>query len=419
MAIFEAPIAHEAVQYSTPESPYSNPELTGEFEDEASPYSTPEYEYEGLLGNIISGIGGLLGGGEGEVGELGHEWEGEFEDEASPYSTPEYEYEGLLGNIISGIGGLLGGGEGEVGELGHEWEGEYEDEASPYSTPEYEYEGLLGNIISGIGGLLGGGEVGQWEYEANPYSNPELEYEADLFFKRFKRAIGKVARSVAPIARRLAPGAARGLVSMIPGVGMIAGPLAGKLVGSLVSEAEMEVAEMEHHFLNTLAETGELEHPEVHEAVLSEVLAGQAIGAESEAEASALTGSIVPLTIRVMRAQRTVRPVAPALVQANVRLVRTLRRQGPVGRELLAVLPEINRLAVAILHRAARLRRLTSPLAVRAMAVATRRVMSNPRRVQRAIKRNMVVRVRANASRPRGRLPLRAVPRRQRMRVGA
>ena len=379
MAIFEAPIAHEAVQYSTPESPYSNPELTGEFEDEASPYSTPEYEYEGLLGNIISGIGGLLGGGEGEVGEVAHEWEGEYEDEASPYSTPE----------------------------------------SPYSTPEYEYEGLLGNIISGIGGLLGGGEVGEWEYEANPYSNPELEYEADLFFKRFRRAIGRVARSVVPIARRLAPGAARALVSMIPGVGMIAGPLAGKLVGSLVREAEMEVAEMEHHFLTTLAETGELEHPEVHEAVLSEVLAGHAIGAESEAEASALTGSIVPLTIRVMRAQRTVRPVAPALVQANVRLVRTLRRQGPVGRELLAVLPEINRLAVAILHRAARLRRLTSPLAVRAMAVATKRVMSNPRRVQRAIKRNMVVRVRANASRPRGRLPLRAVPRRQRMRVGA
>ena len=438
MAIFEAPIAHEAVHYS-------NPELEGEFEDEASPYSTPEspysnpeYEYEGLLGNIISGIGGLLGGGEGEVGETTHEWEEEFEDEASPYSTPEHpystpegEYEGLLGNIISGIGSILGGGEGEVGEVGettHEWEEEFEDEASfssPYSTPEHpysipegEYEGLLGNIISGIGGLLGGGEVGEWEYEASPYSTPEQEYEADLFFKRFRRAIGRVARVVAPIAKRLAPGAARALVSMIPGVGMIAAPLAGKLVGSLVREAEMEVAEMEQHFLTTLAETGELEHPEVHEAVLSEVLAGHAIGAESEAEASALTGSIVPLTIKVMRAQRTVRPVAPALVQANVRLVRTLRRQGTAGRELMAVIPEINRLAVAILRRAARIQRLTSPLAVRAMAVATRRVMSNPRRVQRAIKRNMVVRVRANTPQPRGRLPLRAVPRRQRMRVG-
>ena len=181
----------------------------------------------------------------------------------------------------------------------------------------------------------------------------------------------------------------------------------------------MEVAEMEQHFLTTLAETGERENPEVHEAVLSEVLAGNAIGAASEAEASALTGSIVPLTIRVMKAQRTVRPVAPALVQANVRLARTLRRQGPVGRELLAVLPEINRLAVAILRRAARLQRLTSPFAVRAMAVATRWVMSNPRRVQRAIKRNMVVRVRAKAGKPRGTLPLRVVPRRRRARVGA
>ena len=63
MALFEAPIAHEAVHYSNPESHYSNPEFEYEYEDESHPYSNPELEYEGLLGNIISGIGGLFGGG--------------------------------------------------------------------------------------------------------------------------------------------------------------------------------------------------------------------------------------------------------------------------------------------------------------------------------------------------------------------
>src|SRR5205085_2559862 len=190
MALFEAPIAHEAVHYSNPESHYSNPEFEYEYEDESHPYSNPELEYEGLLGNILGGIGSLLGGG-----EIGHE----FED----------------------------------------------------------------------------------------------EYEADLFFKRIGRAIRKVGRVVAPIAKRLAPIATKALVGMIPGVGAIAAPLAGRLVGSLVSEAEMEVAEMENHFVNTFAETGEAEHPEVHEALLSELLAANAVGAQTEAEAEAEIGATI------------------------------------------------------------------------------------------------------------------------------
>ena len=347
MALFEAPIAHEAVHYS-PESHYMNPEFEYEFEDEAHPYSSQELEYEGLLGNIISGIGGLLG-----EEEIGHEYE--FEDEAT-----EEEFEGLLGNILGGIGSLLGGG-----EIGHEFED---------------------------------------------------EYEADLFFKRIGRAIKRAGRVLAPLAKRLAPIATKALVGMIPGVGAIAAPLAGQLVGSLVKEAEMEVAAMENHFVNTFAATGEAEHPEVHEALLSELLAANAVGAATEAEAEAEIGATIPLTIKVMRARRVL-PVTPALVQANVRLVKTLRRQGPGGRELMRLLPTINRHAIAILNRASRIQRLTSPFAVRTMAVATNRVMNNPRKVRRAVQRNMALRVRAQAARPRGRLPLRPSPRRQRVRI--
>ena len=304
MAMFEAPVAHEAIHYS---NPYSNPEF--EFEEELSHYSNPE---------------------------------------ASHYSNP-------------------------------------------YSNPEFEDE---------IGQILGTPGLG--------------EYEADQFFGRIRRAIGRVAKIAGPLARRLAPFAAKALAGMIPGVGAIAGPLAGKLVGALVREAEIEVAQMENQLLSMLSQTGEAEHPEVHEALMAELMAGNAAAAESEDEAEAMLAATIPMTIRFMRAQRTMLPVTPALVQANARLVRTLRRQGPGGRQLLRLLPAIHRNTIAILRRLARSRRLTTPTAVRAMSVATRRVMSSPQRAQRAIRRNMAMQVRATRmSRPRGTLPLRPTPRRR------
>jgi hypothetical protein len=330
MAMFEAPVTHEASRNS---NPYSNLEL--EFEEELSHYSNPELEFE-------------------------------FEDEgahysnpeASPYSNPEFEFE---------------------------------DEAAQYSNPEWEFEDEISAILGPTG---------------------EGEYEADQFFSRIRRAASRL--RLGSIAKRLAPFAAKALAGIIPGGGAIAGPLVDKIVSSVVREAEMEVAQMENQLLNMLSQTGEVEHPEVHEALLAELLAGNATAAESEAEAEALLAATIPMTIRFMRAPRTMLPVTPGLVQANVRLVRTLGRQGRGGRQLLRLLPEIHRNTIAILRHLARSQRLTTPLAVGAMSVATKRVMSNPQRVQRAIQRNMAMQVRATrTSRPRGTLPLRPSPRRQ------
>jgi len=360
MAMFEAPVAHEASHYG---NPYSNPEF--EFEEElshysnpeASPYSNPEFEFEDEAAHYSN-------------------------PEASPYSNPEFEFEDEAAHYSN-------------------------PEASPYSNPEFEFED-----------------------EAAHYSNPELEfedeisailgpaaegeYEADQFFGRIRRAIRGVTKIAAPLAKRLAPFAAKALAGIIPGGGAIAGPLAGKLVGSLVSEAEMEVAHMENQLLSMLSQEGEAEHPEVQEALMTEMMAGQAAAAESETEAEAMLAATIPLTIRSMGAQRTMLPVTPALVQANARLVRTLRRQGPGGRQLLRLLPAIHRNTIAILRQLARSQTLTTPTAVRAMSVATERVMSNPQRTQSAIQRNMAMQVRATrTSRPRGTLPLRPSPRRQ------
>ncbi len=202
MALFEAPVAHEATHYS---NPYSNQEL--EFEEESSHYNSPETSHY-----------------------------------SNPYSNPEFEEE--IAHYSS-------------------------PETSHYSNPEFESEDEISQILGAIGSALGLGE-----YETG---------EADQFFGRIRRAISRVARIAAPLARRLAPLAARTLAGMIPGVGAIAGPLAGRLVGSLVREAEMEVEHAENQLLSMLAQEGEAEHPEAQEALVAEMMAGQAVSAESEA----------------------------------------------------------------------------------------------------------------------------------------
>ena len=359
MALFEAPVAHEATHYS---NPYSNQEL--EFEEESSHYNSPETSH---YSNPYSNP------------EFEEEIAHYSSPETSHYSNPEFEFEEEIAHYSN-------------------------PETSHYSNPEFESEDEISQILGAIGSALGLGE-----YETG---------EADQFFGRIRRAISRVARIAAPLARRLAPLAARTLAGMIPGVGAIAGPLAGRLVGSLVREAEMEVEHAENQLLSMLAQEGEAEHPEAQEALVAEMMAGQAVSAESEDEAEAMLAATIPMTIRFMRAQRSMLPVTPALVQANARLVRTFRRQGRGGRQLLRLLPAIHRNTIAILRLLGRTQRLTTPAAVRAMSIATGRVMSNPQRVQRAIRRNMAMQARATRmSRPRGALPLRPTPRRQRIAV--
>jgi hypothetical protein len=361
-SLFEAPAAHEATHYSNPYSnpemedewethaathysnPYSNPEMENEWEHEAhysNPYSNPETHYSNPYSNP----------------ELEDEWESyEATHYSNPYSNPELE---------------------------NEWETHY---SNPYSNPELENE---------------------WEHEAhysNPYSNPELEDEGELFFgKGFRRFISKAAKIAAPLAKRLAPFAAKALVGMIPGVGAVAAPLAGKLVSTLLREGEMEAAQMEAEFFGTNEAEAEVAHTEAaHEAALAEMLAAQAAEAASEAEAEAAISAALPVTVTVMRGRRALRRVMPILTQANARLVIILLRQGPAGRQLLRTMPTIQRRTVATLRAAARSGQpINGPLAVRTMAAVTRRVLSDPRTVQRAIARNAVLRQRVAPPNPR------------------
>src|SRR2546422_391041 len=91
--------------------------------------------------------------------------------------------------------------EAPIAHEAHEWEDEWEtQEASHYSPEAHEWED---------------------------------EWEADQFLGGALRRLGK-------LAKRFAPALVGKLAGMIPGAGIIAGPLAAQLTSQLIREGEME-----------------------------------------------------------------------------------------------------------------------------------------------------------------------------------
>jgi hypothetical protein len=304
--------------------------------------------------------------------EFEHEWEHSMEMqnewEANPYGNPELTNEWET-NPYSNP------------EMQNEWETSMEMqnewETNPYTNPELENE-----------------------WETNPYSNPEMNPEGEFFFKRIASFAKK---RLLPLAKKMAPGLARTLVGMIPGVGALAGPLAGKLTSALLQEAEMEVAQLEANFFGTNEAEAEVANHEVaYEAALTEFLASQAAEASTEGEAESALAAALPISITIMGGKRALRPVMPVMTQATGQLARAMRQQGPAGRQLLRTIPTIQRQTVATLKAAARAGQpINSATALRAMASATNRVLSNPQSVQRAVVRNAVLRQRTAPPNPR------------------
>jgi hypothetical protein len=360
-AIFEAPVA-QAAHYS---NPYSNPEFENEWESTpaahySQPYSNPEWETS---------------------------QETQYSQYSNPYSNPEFE--------ASPVAAHYSNQEWETSPAAHygqpysnpefedEWEASYEHQYSnPYSNPEFEDEWET-----------------SYEHQYNqPYSNPEDEGE--YFFKKAFRSIGRglkaVVKVAAPLAKRFAPILAGKLAAMIPGVGLLAAPLAAKLTRQLLQEGEMEAMQMEAEFFGTNeAEAEVANHELAHEAALTEFLAAQAAEATTEAESEAAIAATLPITIRIMGGQRALRSVTPVLAQTTGRMTQLLRQQGPAGKQLLRTVPTIQRQAIATLKAAARSGQpINSATAVRALASATNRVLGTPQRVQKAIVRNAVLRQR-------------------------
>jgi hypothetical protein len=282
----------------------------------------------------------------------------------------------------------------------------------------------------------------EWELQEQEWEQPESQEwegsgEADPFLSSLlplaAKALPAIGQALLPAVRQLIPQAAQAIgttvTNLLPGPAAAAGasgpggapsrPPGGAHSGRqralrlirelhgvvLRGEAEAEAAE------NALFGTGsgELEsgHPSASEAALTEVLAAEAAHTPSEAEAEALLGAALPITIRIISGRGQLLGVTPALVRANARLVRGLRRSGPAGPNLLRLVPKIQRNTVATIKQQQRSGRPVSPSMVAPiMAAQATRVLGTPRKCGPALVRNAVVRQRTVA--PAGRRPVRS-----------
>jgi hypothetical protein len=251
-------------------------------------------------------------------------------------------------------------------------------------------------------------ELQEQEWEDSGEAGPFLSSLLPLAAK----ALPAIGQALLPAVRQLIPQAAQAVgttvTNLLPGGARSGRQRALRLIRELHGmvlrgEAEAEAAE------NALFGTGsgELEsgHPDAGEAALTEVLAAEAAHTPSEAEAEALLGAALPITIRIMSGRGQLLRVTPALVRANARLVRGLRRSGPAGPNLLRLVPTIQRNTVATIKQQQRGGRPVSPSMVAPiMAAQATRVLSTPRKCGPALVRNAVVRQRTVA--PAGRRPV-------------
>jgi hypothetical protein len=293
----------------------------------------------------------------------------------------------------------------------------------------------------------------EWELREQEWEQPESQEwegsgEADPFLSSLvplaAKALPAIGQALLPAVRQLIPEAAQAIGTTV--TNLLPSPAAATRAGGpggAVSRAPGGTRSGRHRALRLLRElhgmvlrgeaeaeaaenalfgtgSGELElesgHPAACEAALTEVLAAEAAHTSSEAEAEALLGAALPITIRVMSGRGQLRRVTPALVRANARLVRGLRRSGPAGPNLLRLVPTIQRKTVATIKQQQRSGRPVPPSMVAPiMAAHATRVLGTPRKCGPALVRNAVVRQRtvapagrrAGTVAPAGRRPVR------------
>jgi len=244
---------------------------------------------------------------------------------------------------------------------------DHEFEALPEPEEEFEYEG-------------------EWEAELDG------ELESEEFFRRLVSwARTQWGTRGSPL-RRVALGAAQGTLraglpaaggligtAVAPGVGTAIGSAlggaAGYGLGGLVPEPEFE-GDFEGE-LNPIQR--------VNPDALMEHLGHAAMEAETDAEAEAFIGALIPLAARILpQAAPAILRAAPSLIRGLVGATQALRRS-PAFRPLMRTIPTIvRRTAANVAQRVAQGQPVTPHTAVRALAGQTARVLSSPHRCVRA-----------------------------------
>lgn len=294
-----------------------------------------------------------------------HDQEFELEEELEgPGHLEGEEFLGGLGNIV---GGLLGEGEDELGEgLG---EDELEDELTTVA-----------------------GES-EWEDELEDEWFGEDEDESEQFsFGKIFSGISNFAKKAAPILKQVAKVAA-------PMVGTaFGGPLGGMLgdaAASALGEGEYELEdeyededEGEDEDEQEAELEAEMEGPLTHSEALGELMCAVASRAKTDEEAEAMVGACAA-TMLSRADRRELRRVLPYMIRAVALLQKMLRRRKGTRPAIRAIPTIIKRSATAMSNRVKSGRPLTRKAAGRTMARQTRKVLSSPRLMHKAITRNV------------------------------
>jgi hypothetical protein len=266
---------------------------------------------------------------------------------------------------------------------------------------------------------------GEFEFEGEY----EGEYEGEEFFGRLAQLARRAVQN--PALRRVGLQAARSALGGLRGMGG-AGGVAANVVGGLLPQREYEgelefEGEGEYEFEGEGEYEGEGEgeyegegedfvNPQrrLSQEALMAHLGNAAASAESEDEAEAFVGALIPI------ASRLIPRVAPAVMRAAPQLIRGISnvaqrlRSNPATQQLVRTLPTVARNTVASLARqVGQGRPVTPQTAVRTLAQQTARVLSSPQQATRAYQRNRALdrRYHRTVARP-GQPPMRPRPRR-------
>lgn len=236
---------------------------------------------------------------------------------------------------------------------------------------------------------------GEWEWES------EGEAESEEFFRQIAGLARRAASS--PALRQVGLRAARGALSGLGGVGSALGSaLGGAQGGALGRNLGATLGRSLSGMLPQREYEGEWEgeyemesewevNPirRIYPDALMEHLGHAAAEAESEEEAEAFIGALVPLAARLLpRAASAVMRVAPSLIRGAAGAARALR-SNPATRPLVRTLPTVVRQTTATLARQAQQgRRVTPQAAVRTLARQTARVVGSPQRSTQAFRRS-------------------------------
>lgn len=149
--------------------------------------------------------------------------------------------------------------------------------------------------------------------------------------------------------------------------------------GEFEDELEDEAEDEAESFVNPVRRI----YPD---AELMAHLSAQAARAETEAEAEAFIGALVPLAARLIpRAGRLLVRNAPALIRGATRITRRLRRN-PAARRFVAAVPVIvQRTVQSLADQAAAGRPIDSDVVLRTMATMAGRVLRAPQSRNSAI----------------------------------